>query len=112
MDTVYVEIEKSKVDDTSTQMETNGKIIVIYTQDGVARYFDECQIGTQAISCLICENDVPFSSKSYKVLFEDAFPVEDVTLAAKFHHNDLLDEQEKFLKEKEKRNFRKMMRKR
>ena len=107
VDTVYVEIKKNKVDDTSPQMETNGKIIVIYTPNGI-HYFDECQIGTQGTSCTLCENDVPFSSESYKVLFEDSFPIEEVTPSIKFHYDDLLDEQERFLKEKEKKNFRKI----
>lgn len=64
------------------------------------------------MTCVMCEHDIPFgaSSTSLKVLNEYVEP----TIAqgiSKIRPEDYLSDQERFLKEREKRNFRKSIRK-
>lgn len=94
-------------------LETNDKIEkIIVIETPLARYYYNIgQITSDATACLMCENDIPFSSECIKIKIEDSFPI-DVLECVKHSPDDLLDEQERFLKEKEKRNFRKMCKRR
>lgn len=94
--------------DTTGANDNTEKIIIIHTPHG-SHYYHVGQMTTDITNCPMCENDIPFSSECITIKFEDSFPT-DVVECVKHSPDDLLDEQERFLKEREKRNFRRMMR--
>lgn len=63
----------------------------------------------------VFEGNLPFTTETYNVKIlpiDDSSTNEEIVECVKHSPDDLLDEQKRFLKEREKRNFRKMMRNR
>ena len=59
----------------------------------------------------VFEGNLPFTTETYNVKFlpiDDSSTNEEIVECVKHSPDDLLDEQERFLKEREKKNFRKM----
>ena len=92
--------------DTTGANDNTEKIIIIHTPLG-RHYYNVEQMTTDTTACPMCEKDIPFSSECIKIMIEDSFP-NDLVECVKHSPDDLLDEQQRFLKEREKRNFRKM----
>jgi len=88
----------------STKIE---KIIIIHTPLGRC-YYNVGGMRTDTTACIMCESNIPFESECITIKIDDSFETEEINECVKFHKDDLLDEQERFLKEKEKRNFRRM----
>lgn len=96
---------------STTTDTTNSQKMVVIELPYIKRFYN---INTGYYTeCIMCDHGTPLSTEAYNITIipiEDSIDTQEILKCAKVSPNDELNDQERFLKERDKKQFKRMKR--